>query len=170
MRPSDSNPPAARARDAALRRLTRAKRLIAAGATALSGVLAVVAANSFPGRTVKARAAGTQRSTAGTPQGGQGQAKPATPLKPPATRPQPSPGAGGQGGGEPAPPAESASPGEGAGGPEAASPSAPSGEAAGGGSGNEAQAGAPPPAEAPEARSEAPAQAQPEAPVVSGGS
>jgi hypothetical protein len=41
------------AREAGLRRLKHARRWIAAGSVTLAGVLAAVAANAFPGKTVK---------------------------------------------------------------------------------------------------------------------
>jgi len=46
------------ARDAALRRLSRANRWLVAGSVALTGVFAEVAASAFPGKTVKASSAG----------------------------------------------------------------------------------------------------------------
>jgi outer membrane biosynthesis protein TonB len=46
------------ARDAALRRLSRANRWLVAGSVALTGVFAEVAASAFPGKTVKTTGAG----------------------------------------------------------------------------------------------------------------
>jgi hypothetical protein len=68
-----------RSRDAALRRLARTKRWLAAGAVALTGALTEVAASAFPGRTVHrpaTRGAGASHSRH-------------RPLKPPAEPPKP---------------------------------------------------------------------------------
>lgn len=46
-------------REMALRRLSRTKRWILAASVALTGALAGVAANAFPGKTIKGPAAGT---------------------------------------------------------------------------------------------------------------
>jgi hypothetical protein len=46
------------ARDASLRRLSRAKRSLFAGAATLTGVLVAVAASAFPGRSIRAAGAG----------------------------------------------------------------------------------------------------------------
>ena len=47
-----------RSRDAALRRLARANRWLIAGSVTLTGVLTAVAANAFPGKTLKATGGG----------------------------------------------------------------------------------------------------------------
>jgi hypothetical protein len=52
------------ARDAALRRLSRAKRWLLAGTVALTGVLTAVAANAFPGKSVNGVASSTGSSQA----------------------------------------------------------------------------------------------------------
>jgi hypothetical protein len=49
MTPNDSS----HAREAGLRRLVVLRRWIVAGSVALTGVLAAVAANAFPGKTIK---------------------------------------------------------------------------------------------------------------------
>lgn len=47
------------AREAGLRRLLLAKRWVLAGSVALTGLLAGIAANAFPGKTIKAAASTT---------------------------------------------------------------------------------------------------------------
>ena len=59
-------PPSSHARDAGLRRLVLAKRWLLAGSVTLTGVLTAVAANAFPGKTIKssgARAANAGHSS-----------------------------------------------------------------------------------------------------------
>jgi hypothetical protein len=78
-------------RDAALRKSRRINRWLIAGSITLTGVLADVAANAFPGKTVKAAATSkgksssshSKRSSAASPSTSSTQ-----PLKPPAQAPQ----------------------------------------------------------------------------------
>jgi hypothetical protein len=73
-------------RDAALRRLQRSNRWLIAGSVALTGVFAEVAANAFPGKTLKTT--GGSR-TGGHPHSG---AKTSTqPVKPPVQAPTATP-------------------------------------------------------------------------------
>jgi hypothetical protein len=142
------------ARDAALRRLVFTKRWLVAGSVTLTGVFTAVAANAFPGKTIKpssARAASaghsSKASTQHQPRHTQSSQGSSSSLKPPAQAPQsttPQESAPAQ---EPTPAPESAP----------AQESAPAKES--------------PPAQepAPVEHSE-PAQPAPEAPVVSGGS
>ena len=93
---SNAHTPATR--DAALRRLARAKRWLLAGTAALTGALAAVAASAFPGKSVNgaAGAAATQTGGAGSVASGQaGEGSPArqeAPLGAPAQEPQASAG------------------------------------------------------------------------------
>lgn len=70
-----------RTRDAALRRLRSANRWLIAGSVTLTGVFAAVAANAFPGKTLKASGATTRTGT------GKSGAK--SHLRAPARSPQP---------------------------------------------------------------------------------
>jgi hypothetical protein len=140
-------------RDAALRQLHRANRWVIAGSVLLTGVLADVAANAFPGKTIKH--AGSARARA--KHTGTASAKTSTGvLKPPAEAPKASESSG-------APSAESAPAEETAPAQEStpAQESAPSQEAP-------AQESAPAQKSAP-AQEAAPAQETTE-PTVSGGS
>jgi hypothetical protein len=82
-------------RDAALRRLGRANRWLIAGSVTLTGVLAEVAAQAFPGKSVHSPATGAAASSsAHTPakSAGSGSAKaPGGELRPPAQAPQQAP-------------------------------------------------------------------------------
>jgi hypothetical protein len=95
------------ARDAALKRLSRANRLLIAGSVVLTGVLSDVAANAFAGKTVGAAAVkhATGRARTSSPR------KAPRPLTPPAEAPRssepPAPAAPAQ---EPAPAPEEAPP------------------------------------------------------------
>src|ERR1700719_2884979 len=76
-------------RDAALRELRRLNRWLIAGSVVLAGVLADVAANAFPGKTIKASTT-KHKGTSG--KSGGSSTKPAQPLKPPAAAPEASTG------------------------------------------------------------------------------
>lgn len=142
-----------RTRDAALRRLAKSNRWLIAGSAALTGIFTAVAANAFPGHTLKNGAANSRAHT------GAGASEP--PLK--------APESGAESGSEPgaeSPSTESpATPGESGAAPE--SGTAPEAETT-------PQEGAAPEAEtAPESAPESGAptgEAQAEPPVVSGGS
>jgi hypothetical protein len=88
-----ANPAAGRraviARDAGLRRISRATRWIAAGAVGLSGALAVIAADSFHGHvasTASTQAPASQSAPASVPA-----ANSAGAIAPPASTPTPTP-------------------------------------------------------------------------------
>jgi hypothetical protein len=140
-RQTSATPAQRDARDWALRRLSRANRWLIAASVALTAVLAEVAAQAFPGKTI---AAARTRQSPATRAGGRSEGSPG-PLRPPSQAPQAVPEAGaGQGSGsapgqEPAPSQEAA----------------PSQETA-------------PSQEAPPSQSSSPAE--PSGPVVSGGS
>lgn len=72
------------ARDAALRRLSRANRWLVAGSVTLTGVFAEVAASAFPGKTVKAAGAGGLKKS-NTNHAAKASAKP---IQPPAQAPK----------------------------------------------------------------------------------
>jgi hypothetical protein len=94
------------ARDAALKRLGRANRLLIAGSVVLTGVLSDVAANAFAGKTV---GAGAVKHAGGRARGSSPRKAP-RPLTPPAEAPrssQPAPAAPAR---EPAPAPEEAPP------------------------------------------------------------
>jgi hypothetical protein len=134
-----------RTRDAALRRLGRTNRWLIAGSAALTGVLTDVAANAFPGHSVR-KASSTKRGshTKHKPLAAPAQApKPATTA--PEQTPQPAEAAPAE-----TAPAESQPPAESA--PQARSEPAPAEET-------------PPAAPEPAPRAEEPSE-----PVVSGGS
>jgi outer membrane biosynthesis protein TonB len=81
-------PPSSNARDAGLRRLVLAKRWLLAGSVTLTGVLTAVAANAFPGKTIKssgAQAANTGHSSKTSTHQTQSSS---SSLKPPAQAPQ----------------------------------------------------------------------------------
>ena len=77
------------ARDGALQRVSRAKRWLFAGAVALTGVFSAVAANAFPGRTVKAAPPATT-TPAPAPAPEPDQSEGGGTIQPPAQPPQPS--------------------------------------------------------------------------------
>jgi hypothetical protein len=146
------------ARDAALRRLVLTKRWLIAGSVTLTGVFTAVAANAFPGKTIKssgarAASAGHSSKTPTPHQHTQSSQGSSSSLQPPAQAPQsttPQESAPAQ---EPTPAHE----------PTPAPESAPAQESA------PAKESAPAQEPAPVEHSE-PAQPAPEAPVVSGGS
>jgi outer membrane biosynthesis protein TonB len=82
--PQTQTPHTTRTRDAALRRLGHANRWLLAGSAALTGAFTAVAANAFPGRTVKASAGATHR----TPAARKGSSRSVSPLKAPAQAPR----------------------------------------------------------------------------------
>lgn len=138
-------------RDAALRRLQRSNRWLIAGSVALTAVFAEVAANAFPGKTLKT--SGTSKS--GVHNGSS--AKTAQPVRPPVQAPTATP--------EREAPAEEPS----------SSESTPSQESTPGQESAPAQESAEPSTESPPARETAPEPApapveQQAPPVVSGGS
>jgi hypothetical protein len=73
------------ARDAALKRLSRANRWLIAGSVLLTGALSDVAANAFAGKTIKSSNAG-KRGTGSSSSGSS--TTPSKPLSPPAQAPQ----------------------------------------------------------------------------------
>jgi hypothetical protein len=129
------------ARDAALRRLSRTNRWLIAGSVALTGILAEVAAQAFPGKSrngassAAARSSGAKGATHSAGSQGNSPTKLAPPAQAPEAQPAPTPQSG-----------ESS--------PEASGQPSPSSE---GQSGSGAESSQPPPQES------AP-------PVVSGGS
>jgi outer membrane biosynthesis protein TonB len=159
-------PPSSHARDAGLRRLVLAKRWLLAGSVTLTGVLTAVAANAFPGKTIKS--SGVQAANAGhssKTSTHQTQSSSSS-LKPPAQAPQsttaqePAPAHESTPAPESAPAKESAPAHESTPAPE----SAPAQESA------PAKESAPAQEPAPVEHSEPAPQPAPEAPVVSGGS
>ena len=84
----------ANARDGALRRLSRATRWLLAGTATLTGVLTVVAASAFPGKSAKSATSGTasqQAAASSTASGRTGEGSGAgegSTLQPPAQEPQ----------------------------------------------------------------------------------
>ncbi|HEY4916725.1 MAG TPA: hypothetical protein VIH92_07430 [Solirubrobacteraceae bacterium] len=78
-------------RDAALQQLHRMNRWLLAGSVLLTGAFTEVAANAFPGRTVKKSAATSSKGRAhrgGTSRRSSTSTGSAAPLKPPAQTPQ----------------------------------------------------------------------------------
>src|ERR1039458_2496945 len=149
--------PSSNARDAGLRRLALTKRWLLAGSVTLTGVLTAVAANAFPGKTIKssgAQAANTGHSSKTSPphqptESSQGSA---STLQPPAQTPQSTTTQESAPAQEPAPAKESTSAQE----PAPAQESAPAKESA------------PAQEPAPVEHSEPAPQPAPEEPVVSG--
>jgi hypothetical protein len=142
-------------RDAGLRRLVLTKRWLIAGSVTLTGVLTAVAANAFPGKTIKSpstRTANAGHSSKTSTPHQHTQSSPSS-LQPPAQAPQSTTPQ------ESAPAQEPAQAQE----PTPAPESAPAQESA------PAKESAPAQESAPVEHSE-PAQQAPEAPVVSGGS
>jgi hypothetical protein len=82
------------ARDAALRRLSRAKRWLLAGTVTLTGVLTAVAASAFPGKSIKSTTGGKAPQEAATASSASARAGEgagtgeASNLQPPAQEPQ----------------------------------------------------------------------------------
>jgi hypothetical protein len=155
-------------RDAALRRLAHCNRWLIAGAAALTGAITAVAANAFPGRSVKAagqtaraRAGAAPSTSAQQPGGSSGTQVP--PLQRPEQEPQASPGSesGAQGSGQSGSTPESGGSGSSEASPSQSTPpqeSAPSGQAPS------------QPGESSASRPSPGTGGAPEAPVVSGGS
>ena len=153
-RQTSASPAQRAARDWALRRLSRANRWLIAASVALTAVLAEVAAQAFPGKTIAA----ARRSQTSPPAraGGHSEGSPG-PLRPPSQAPQAAPEAGEEQGSGSTPSSEPA-PGQ------EVAPSqetAPSQEAA------PSQEGGPSSQARP---SESSSPAEPSGPVVSGGS
>jgi hypothetical protein len=84
-----------RTRDIALRRLTSVNRWLVAGSAALAGVFTAVAANAFPGHTIK-REASNESSRTRAHKATNGGNSPSSPsqLKSPATSPEADSGSG----------------------------------------------------------------------------
>lgn len=151
-----------RTRDAALRKLKSVNRWVFAASAGLTGIFTAVAANAFPGHTVKTGSAAREGSSSTSR---------SSRLRPPASAPQSGEESGTEAEGsaqpqeggesaapsESAPPTESTTPGESSTPSESTSPSQESGEA-----------GSQPSEPEPPAESAPPAET--EAPVVSGGS
>lgn len=140
-RHTSATPAQRAARDWALRRLSRANRWLIAASVALTAVLAEVAAQAFPGKTI---AAARPRQSPGARTGGRSEGSPG-PLRPPSQAPQAVPEADEEQGSGSAPGQEAAPSQEAAPGQEVA-----------------------PSQEAPPSESSSPAE--PSGPVVSGGS
>ena len=142
-RQTSASPAQRAARDSALRRLSRTNRWLIAASVALTAVLAEVAAQAFPGKTIAASR--SRQTSPGARAGGRSEGSPGA-LRAPSQAPQAAPetdgeqGAGSTPGQEPAPSQQSA----------------PSQEAAPNQEAVPSQEPAPP--------------AEPSAPVVSGGS
>jgi hypothetical protein len=86
-------------REAGLRRLVLARRWIVTGSVTLAGVLAAVAANAFPGKTIKPSGARTtgeggpeERSTGAGEQSGESSEGSSGSVTPPEQAPQPAEG------------------------------------------------------------------------------
>ena len=142
-RQTSASPAQRAARDWALRRLSRTNRWLIAASVALTAVLAEVAAQAFPGKTIAA--ARTRQTSPGARAGGRSEGS-TGPLRPPSQAPQAAPEADGEQGAGSAPGQE----------PAPSQQSAPSQEAAPNQEAVPSQEPAPP--------------AEPSAPVVSGGS
>ena len=147
-RQTSATPAQRAARDWALRRLSRTNRWLIAASVALTAVLAEVAAQAFPGKTIAATR--TRQTSPGARAGGRSEGSPG-PLRAPSQAPQAAPEAGGQQGAGSAAGQESA-PGQE---PAPSQEAAPSQQVA-------------PTQEAPPSESSLPAE--PSGPVVSGGS
>jgi hypothetical protein len=143
-------------RDAALRELRRMNRWMIAGSIVLTGVLSDVAANAFPGKTLKAIKTPAKKGTSSSHKSNS--PTKTTPLKPPAQAPKAAEA--------PAPSTQSPPSSE----SSRASESAPAQEPAPSQESTPPSQESSPPSATPEAsRESAPAQ-EPSAPVVSGGS
>ena len=142
-RQTSASPAQRAARDSALRRLSRTNRWLIAASVALTAVLAEVAAQAFPGKTIAATR--TRQTSPGARAGGRSEGSPGA-LRAPSQAPQAAPeadgeqGTGSAPGQEPAPsqqaaPSQEAAPsGEAAPSQEAAPPVEPSGPVVSGGS------------------------------------
>ena len=147
-RQTSASPAQRAARDWALRRLSRLNRWLIAASVVLTAVLAEVAAQAFPGKTIAA--ARTRQTSPGARAGGRSEGSPG-PLRPPSQAPQAAPEAG----------------------EEQDSGSAPGVEVVPGGEAAPSQEAAPRQQAAPTqeaAPSESSPPAEPSGPVVSGGS
>ena len=142
-RQTSASPAQRAARDGALRRLSRTNRWLIAASVALTAVLAEVAAQAFPGKTIAATR--TRQTSPGARAGGRSEGSPGA-LRAPSQAPQAAPEADGEQGAGSAPGQE----------PAPSQQSAPSQEAAPNQEAVPSQEPAPP--------------AEPSAPVVSGGS
>ena len=142
-RQTSASPAQRAARDSALRRLSRTNRWLIAASVALTAVLAEVAAQAFPGKTIAA--ARSRQTTPGARAGSGSEASPGA-LRAPSQAPQAAPEADGEQGAGSAPGQE----------PAPSQQSAPSQEAAPNQEAVPSQEPAPP--------------AEPSGPVVSGGS
>jgi len=142
-RQTSASPAQRAARDSALRRLSRTNRWLIAASVALTAVLAEVAAQAFPGKTIAA--ARTRQTRPAARAGGRSEGSPGA-LRAPSQAPQAAPEADGEQGAGSAPGQE----------PAPSQQSAPSQEAAPNQEAVPSQEPAPP--------------AEPSAPVVSGGS
>ncbi|MDE3070163.1 MAG: hypothetical protein KGJ43_05490 [Acidobacteriota bacterium] len=171
-----------RSRDAALAKLSNMKRWLFAGTTALTGALTVVAANAFPGRTVKSGATTADNTGPSSvnvhPGSAQSSGEPA-PLQRPSQAPGSSSESGGarEGGSGEGTESPGSSSGTGSGSGETASPESGAGSSTGSGESGAAtpngtgSSTSEPATTAPRSEtSEAPATREAEAPVVSGGS
>src|ERR1700730_13132744 len=78
----------AHARDAALRKLKRANRVLLAGSVVLTGVLSDVAANAFGGRTIKSTSGKRASPPLHASSSSGSSATPSRPLRPPEQAPQ----------------------------------------------------------------------------------
>ena len=110
-RQTSASPAQRAARDWALRRLSRTNRWLIAASVALTAVLAEVAAQAFPGKTIAASR--TRQTSPGARAGGRSEGSPGA-LRAPSQAPQAAPeadgeqGAGSAPGQEPAPSQQSA--------------------------------------------------------------
>ena len=110
-RQTSASPAQRAARDSALRRLSRTNRWLIAASVALTAVLAEVAAQAFPGKTIAASR--SRQTSPGARAGGRSEGSPGA-LRAPSQAPQAAPetdgeqGAGSAPGQEPAPSQQSA--------------------------------------------------------------
>lgn len=86
--PHTQNPHTTRTRDAALRRLGHVNRWLIAGSAALTGAFTAVAANAFPGRTVKPVTTSSAAHASRTSSGRSRASHASGALKPPAQAPR----------------------------------------------------------------------------------
>ena len=136
-RQTSASPAQRAARDSALRRLSRTNRWLIAASVALTAVLAEVAAQAFPGKTIAATR--TRQTSPGARAGGRSEGSPGA-LRAPSQAPQAAPeadgeqGAGSAPGQEPAPSQQSVPSQEPAPSQGTAPPAEPSGPVVSGGS------------------------------------
>jgi hypothetical protein len=148
-------------RDAALRKLTRINRWLIAGSVALTGALAEVAAQAFPGKTVKTAAGASGKAGAAKRHTGRASGSPAP--QPPAQAPQSAPESSGSARAAESTPAQGTQSQE----THSTQESTPRQESA---PSQESNQQAAPAQEAPHAKESTPAPAESSPPVVSGGS